>query len=167
MKIRAYAAISLLACACSGPTRVAAPDGARALIGDEWFEARAKQLAISFDEARGRDRAIETAPGVENIDSFTREQAAAVWTELCSKCHGLDGEPPEPTGANPPPREWGTMGTSMGFFFGGDKMRSGIFRVISEGGERKSDGAPSVMPAWGEMLSREQIWALVYHIESL
>ncbi|MCA9561081.1 MAG: cytochrome c [Myxococcales bacterium] len=48
----------------------------------------------------------------------------------------------------------------MGFTFGGDAMRRGIYRSIAEG---KGEG----MPAWGGRLSREQMWALVRHIESL
>ena len=56
------------------------------------------------------------------------------------------------------PRAWGTMGTSMGFFFGGDRMRAGIYRTVA-------DGRPPNMPAWGAQLSREQLWALVRHIE--
>jgi mono/diheme cytochrome c family protein len=112
---------------------------------------------------------VPRAPGVENIDDVTRARAAAIWSEHCSKCHGLDGEPPDASAqsyAGAPPRTWGTFGTSMGFFFGGDKMRAGLFRVISEGGAKKEDGTASAMPAWGEMLSREEIWALVYHLES-
>jgi mono/diheme cytochrome c family protein len=53
----------------------------------------------------------------------------------------------------------------MGFFFGGDSMRAGIYRRISEGGEVK-DSQPSEMPAWRDTLAREQIWALVRHIEA-
>ena len=53
----------------------------------------------------------------------------------------------------------------MGFFFGGDKMRAGLFKRIQEGGEPK-DGKPSDMPAWSSSLSREQTWALVRHLES-
>lgn len=46
----------------------------------------------------------------------------------------------------------------LGFFFGGDAMRAGIYRVIAE------RLAPS-MPAFGETLSCGQIWALFAHIE--
>lgn len=155
--------------ACAGSSRVAAPQGMSVLIGDEWFAARAQQLGISAEEAKARDAAISdrTPPGEDGVDRFAREQAAAIWVEYCSKCHGLEGEPPAEMAEKPrTPREWGTFGTSMGFFFGGDKMRAGIFRLISEGGEEK-DGVSSGMPAWGESLSREQTWAVVYHLESL
>ena len=56
------------------------------------------------------------------------------------------------------PRDWTGMGVRMGFFFGGDKMRAGIFRRIR-------DGVPPGMPGWDSALSREQIWALVRHLE--
>lgn len=138
------------------------------MLGDDWFAARAQQLGISAEEAKARDAAISESapPGDDRVDHFAREQAAAVWAEQCSKCHGLEGEPPvEMAEKVRPPREWGTFGTSMGFFFGGDKMRAGIFKIISKGGEPK-DGVASEMSAWGDSLSREQIWALVYHLES-
>ncbi len=56
------------------------------------------------------------------------------------------------------PQSWGGVGPRMGFFFGGDAMRAGIYRVIAE------RLAPS-MPAFGETLSCGQIWALFAHIE--
>ncbi|MCA9542738.1 MAG: cytochrome c [Myxococcales bacterium] len=39
-------------------------------------------------------------------------------------------------------------------------MRRGIYRSIAE-------GKGAAMPAWGTRLAREQIWALVRHIEAL
>ncbi len=64
-------------------------------------------------------------------------------------------ELPEPGAAAP--RAWG-FGSRMGFTFGGDAMRQSIYRAIEE-------GKPPAMPGWGETLSREQIWAIVLHIE--
>ena len=79
---------------------------------------------------------------------------------LATACDfGSRGKPPLATTSEPPPRAWGGMGARMGFLFGGDKMRAGIYRSIDQG------RGTGVMPAWGGQLSREQIWALVRHIE--
>lgn len=154
---------------CAGPSRVTAPSGSAVMLRDAWYETRAKELGVSAEETRAKDETFseESPPGEEQVSAAARVQAASIWAEQCSRCHGADGEPPEKTehpGA--PPRAWGTMGTSMGFFFGGDKMRAGIYRTIAKGGAKKEDGTLSAMPAWGDSFSREQLWALVYHIES-
>ncbi|PNV76129.1 c-type cytochrome [Leptospira inadai] len=80
------------------------------------------------------------------------------WSQKCSACHGLSGVPPE--GMQPTPRKFGTFGMKMGFFFGGDKMRAGIFRIIR-------DGKNQSMPSFGKELSEERIWALANKIERL
>lgn len=151
-------AVTLLL-ACGGPRLVAAPDGTEHLAGDAWFAWRAQRLGISVEQARARDAAIaEDAPPVEPPDAEVRTRAAATWKAICATCHGLEGDPPERPG-QPTPRAWDGMGAAMGFTFGGDKMRAGVYRKIR-------DGVGEAMPAWGQALSREQIWALVVHIES-
>ena len=85
-------------------------------------------------------------------------EAAALWGTLCARSHGVDGAPVVP--APPIPRDWSGMGMRMGFFFAGDKMRAGIYRRIR-------DGSPPAMPGWKTSLSREQIWALVRHLEGV
>ncbi len=139
------------------------------LVREAWLARRAGQLGVSLDEARRRDAAlsVEIPPGVTTDDAQTRAEAAAIWGRICASCHGVTGRL---DGAlqktDPPPRTWGGMGARMGFFFGGDRMRAGIYRSIAEGGPVR-DGKPSPMPAWGTTFAREQIWALVRHIESL
>lgn len=152
---------------CSKPERVEAPDKAAPHLGDDWFDYRAKTLGVSPDQAKLRDAALpEDAPPSLALDRSTALEAAVVFRSVCSSCHGSDGKPPESTTAGAPrPREWSTFGSRMGFFFGGDKMRAGLYRKIRDGGEAK-DGVASNMPGWGSTLSREQMWALVRHIES-
>ena len=138
----------------------AAPAGP---VGDpqpeaEWFEHRAQSLGLTVEATMARDRALSESEPPE-LDATTQLEAAALWRSMCAGCHGatgrLEGVPPfEPT-----PKKWGGFGVSMGFFFGGDKMRAGLYRKIRDGGEK--------MPAWGELLSKEQTWALVAHLEAL
>ncbi len=155
---------------CAGAP-VAAPlaSSAAPLMGDAWFAARAAALRLDPEAARARDAAFsESRPPEAAPDAQLAGNAAALWTTLCASCHGatgrLEGVPPTPLEA-PRPRELGTTGMAMGFFFGGDKMRAGLYRKIAYG--QPPSEKPSAMPLWAGTLSREQIWALVAHIESL
>lgn len=146
-----------------------APPNIDDLTRDAWLARRARQLGVSIDEARNRDAALpaDVPPDAATDDAQTRAEAAAIWGRVCASCHGLTGRLDGVTQkTDPPPRTWGGMGARMGFFFGGDRMRAGIHRSIAEGGPLR-DGKPSPMPAWGTTFAREQIWALVRHIESL
>lgn len=171
---------------CAGVRQVPAPPGAVVLLGDDWFSHRARELGSSVEDARARDAALpEDAPPEGSDDPRLLAHASVLWANLCAGCHGVDGEPPEvPSGvldgrevatssssaaATRRPRTWGGFGVRMGFLFGGDGMRAGLYRRIAGGGEPVvgPDGARSapVMPAWRESLAREQIWALVRHLE--
>lgn len=151
---------------CGGPPQAVVADDAQPHLGETWFARRAETLAITVDAARTRDAALpgsEGPPPEAALDDFTAREAAVVWRTQCAACHGLDGQPPaavveryEAIGQKPP-RAWGGM-AAMGFMMGGDAMRAKLYTRIA-------DGIPPAMPAWGGVLSREQIWALVRHIE--
>lgn len=160
---------TLALAACGGPTHVIAPEGATPSYLDDWFTLRSQQLGISIEAAKARDaRLPEDRPpeGLEDDAALARE-AAVIWKDLCAPCHGLDGTPVEDPELLPRPKAWDSMGASMGFFFGGDKMRAGIYRKIRDGGPPRVDGSLSKMGAFGDALRREQLWALVAHIEAL
>ena len=150
---------------CSKPERVEAPPEALPHYGDAWFAFRGASLGISVAAAQSRDATIPADHPPATLDRTTAVEAAAIYRSVCVVCHGPGGEPPEkqPSGGAPP-RAWGGS-ARMGFFFGGDKMRAGLFKRIQEGGEPR-DGKASDMPAWASTLSREQTWALVRHLES-
>lgn len=158
--------LPMLLCSCSGVTQATATADAKPHLGEEWFRYRAEGLQMTVEEAKARDASLsrEAPPGPPFWDDQTRLEAAVLWRDLCARCHGPDGDPAEaPAKLDAPPRAWTGMGPSMGFFFGGDGMRAGIYRRITNGGDE--DGKPSRMPAWGNQLANEQIWALVRHIE--
>lgn len=165
----ACAALSLFACGGAPAQPVGPAPAAAPLVGDAYFAARANVLGLSPEAARARDAGIsESTPPEAAPDAMLAANAAAVWTSLCAQCHGatgrLEGVPPTPPEA-PRPRELGTTGMATGFFFGGDKMRAGLYRKIAYG--QPPADKPSPMPPWAGTLSREQIWALVAHIEGL
>lgn len=151
---------------CAGPqqARIGPEDGPH--LGAAWFAHRAQSLGLTPEAAEARDRALptETPPPDETFDATTGAEAAALWRDLCASCHGAQGRLEGVPELEPAPRKWGSFGVRMGFFFGGDKMRAGIYRKIAEGSEDPQPGR-AVMPPWGQTLSREQIWALVRHIE--
>lgn len=141
-------------------TQGSAPPEQAPHLGEQWYSWRAQTLGITPAQAMERDAALPGAQGPvpEGIlDQHTAQEAAALWRDICSSCHGPEGQPPAVPDGVAEPRAWG-FGSRMGFFFGGDKMRQGLYRAIDEG---KGVG----MPAMGSTLSREQIWALVHHLE--
>lgn len=143
---------------CGGPPQwVGAPPEAH--LGESFYPWRAATLGIDPAAARARDESLPDGDSVPSDDVLGPEmagEASALWAQLCAQCHGRDGAPVVHTPKTP--RDWTGMGVRMGFFFGGDKMRAAIYRRIR-------DGVPPGMPAWKNTLSREQIWALVRHVE--
>ncbi len=167
-----YALLLALPCTLSCAATLAPRPGVEATphLGESWFTYRAQGLGITVAEAKARDEALPEDDVPEGFyDQQTAAEGAALWGSLCASCHGIDGRVDEELAAtmNPPPREWGGMGPAMGFFFGGDAMRAGIYRSIRDGAKPDDPSQPQVMVPWGPVLAREQIWALVYHIESL
>ncbi len=156
--------LALVVAGCAGPIQSTARTDAKPHLEGSWFAHRASSLNISEPEARVRDEALSKESPAPGLDATTSAEASVIWRDLCATCHGMQGKLQDVPVLDPQPRKWGTMGTSMGFFFGGDKMRAGIFRKIAKG---TKDPQPdkSHMPAWAGRLSTEQIWALVRHIE--
>jgi len=160
--MRMVGGLLLVLVGCATPGRLPSAPDARPHLGDEWFAWRAGTLGLSVEETRARDASLPAGeegrvPPDGTLDEHTAAEAALLWQQECARCHGSTGAPPPVEPGRTPPRAWGGMGVRMGFLFGGDKMRAGIYRAIAQG---KGD-----MAAWGDTLSREQIWALVRHIE--
>lgn len=149
----------MVASGCAGPTQaVVSTNDAVVHLGDDWFAHRAEGLSITAAQAQARDAALSEDVPPEGIwDDQLATEAASLWLTRCAQCHGVNGDLEGAVVNDPPARAWGTFGTAMGFLFGGDKMRAGIYRTIRDGRGK--------MPGWGEHLSREQIWGLVSHIE--
>jgi mono/diheme cytochrome c family protein len=165
---RAATFLTLFLGACAGPRPPTIGAEVTPHLGEAWFAHRAATLGLSVEAARARDAALPTAGPPPALDDAVALEAAAVWRDVCAACHGPEGRPPPPAEGAPPgpePKTWGTFGVRMGFLFGGDKMRAGIYRSIAEG-KTTPDGQVT-MPPWGAVLSREQLWGLVRHIEGL
>ena len=128
--------------------------------GEAWFSFRAWTLGITPTEAHARDDHLPEQVLPPTIDDpWLVREGQALWLTRCAGCHGADGAPTAAAGL-PAPRRWGTLGTKLGFFFGGNRMLAGVYQRIAQ-------GRPPRMPAWHGQLAREQIWALVRHLEAL
>lgn len=157
------ALLASLGLACAGPPQPPVTAEERPHLGEEaWLAFRGEALGLEPAAVKARDGAVsEREPPL--LEPGLAKEAALLWRDLCAACHGLDGRAEALPAEGPRPRAWGGFGARMGFFFGGDSMRAGLYRRIRDGGD--AEGKPSVMPAWGQVLAREQIWALVRHIE--
>jgi mono/diheme cytochrome c family protein len=89
------------------------------------------------------------------------EEPGALFTELCSVCHGIDGkgDGPSARGLEPKPADF-TDCKAMA-----KDADDVLFKIIKAGGQ--SVGRSTVMPAWGDSLSDQQIGELVRFIRAL
>lgn len=89
------------------------------------------------------------------------EETTILFKELCSVCHGVGGkgDGPSAQGLEPKPADF-TNCKAMA-----KDSDDVLFKIIKGGGQ--SAGRSTVMPAWGDSLSDEQIRELVKYIRSL
>ncbi len=89
------------------------------------------------------------------------EKTAVLFQELCSVCHGVGGkgDGPSAQGLEPKPADF-TNCKAMAK--DSDEV---LLKIIRGGGQ--SVGRSTVMPAWGDALSEQQIRELVKFIRSL
>jgi cytochrome c oxidase cbb3-type subunit III len=89
------------------------------------------------------------------------EKTASLFQELCSVCHGVGGkgDGPSARGLEPKPADF-TDCKAMA-----KDSDDVLLRIIKGGGQ--SVGRSSVMPAWGEALSAQQIDELIKFIRGL
>jgi mono/diheme cytochrome c family protein len=92
---------------------------------------------------------------------WAAEETAVLFQELCSMCHGVAGrgDGPSAQGLEPKPADF-TDCKAMAK--DSDEV---LVKIIKGGGQ--SVGRSTVMPAWGESLSGQQIDALVKFIRGL
>ena len=133
-------------------------------LGGRWFEHRAAFLGMAPHDAELRDQDIdEKSPPQDKFwDEQLAVEAASLWRLLCNECHGGRRSIQRAKQIPAPPEGWGS---AEGQFFGQPRPHQEIFRKIFHGGEEPKGEDQQKMPPWGDRLSREQIWALVWFIE--
>lgn len=142
------------------------PQNLKSHSKEAWLLKLSIDNKISLKEQTKLDNEIASdgVPHFLKKDAMAMQEAAVIWRDDCSNCHGMDGEARIVEGSDIKSRNFGTMAMQMGFFFGGDKMRTGIFHKISEGSSK--DGL-ELMPSYSRKLSQQQIWSLVFYLENL
>jgi hypothetical protein len=130
-------------------------------VGDKWWAFRGDFLKLSAQEIRERDAAIsDRVPPTAFWDEQTAIEAVTVWGVLCNQCHGGRRRAKDVTGMPPPPPSWGQ---GEGLFFGARRPYVAVFAMVFNGGLIRDE--KRAMPAWRNVLAREQIWALLYFLE--
>jgi mono/diheme cytochrome c family protein len=89
------------------------------------------------------------------------ENAAVLFQELCAVCHGVGGkgDGPSARGLEPKPANFTDCGIMSK---DSDEV---LLKIVKGGGQ--SVGRSTVMPAWGDSLSDQQIHELVKFIRGL
>jgi len=93
---------------------------------------------------------VRHAPGGGNPLSASEEnlkQGAALYRQMCSRCHGLSNEPSSYGQSFYPPAPSLPLGKSY--------SESETFWIVKHGIRN------TAMPAWGNLLSDEEIWRVV------
>lgn len=131
-------------------------------LAESWFAFRASYLAISPEQAKGRDESIsEQVAPPQFWDEQSATEAVSIWSALCNECHGGRRRLKDAITMPAPPAGWGR---GEGLFFGKRRPYAEIFAIISGGGPERN-GKPSEMPAWRQKLAHEQIWSVIYFLE--
>jgi mono/diheme cytochrome c family protein len=119
------------------------------------IQFRGKDIAISgFDNPLRKD----PANLVKNVAA-----GGDIYIRNCMFCHGdnLDGQGPFAAGFNPPPANFQDPGTIAML------QEAYLFWRIAKGGPglpRESTPWNSVMPAWEDRLTEEQIWQVIMYL---
>jgi mono/diheme cytochrome c family protein len=119
------------------------------------IQFRGKEIAISgFENPLHKDQA-----------NFTKNVAAGgeIYIKNCMFCHGdnLDGQGHFAAGFNPPPANFQDPGTIAML------QEAYLFWRIAKGGPglpKESTPWNSVMPAWEDRLTEEQIWQVIMYL---
>lgn len=131
--------------------------------GDSWYKFRGDWLGLSVGQMHDREAAITSEEFPRGFwDEQVAVEAVGLWAGLCNDCHGGRRRVADAKMIPAPPEGWGK---GPGVFFGRTRERADIFRTIHGGGAPSKDVKTPTMPAWGDKLSREQIWAMIYFVE--
>jgi len=130
-------------------------------VGDKWWRFRAEFLRAPEDQVRERDATVSSRqPPAAFWDAQTSIEAVSVWGVLCNQCHGGRRRVEDVLAMPPPPDAWGR---GVGLFFGARRPYVEVFAMVNNGGPIRDD--KRAMPAWRNILAREEIWALLYFLE--
>lgn len=170
---------------CSGPPSLARAilpqdrdDYSRALARESgnpkraFLEWRAAQRGVSIDEASRCDDALSTTrnPFDANRDRRAVSLGAVVYATHCQRCHGatVDGHGPDVL-PQAPCRDFHAFDKRFAVTLHRGAPKAWFAKIHDGHGEivRYPGGPSTAMPAFGQTLSKEQIWLVITYLQSL
>ncbi len=140
--------------------------------GEAFLAWKATQSGLSIDDARKADRRISTTRNPFNArrDPEAVSMGAVIYVAHCMVCHGTDARGRGPSMPTEIPRmDFHSPIKRMMITLHNGAPRA-WFRKVSEGFTskiRNPDGTPNTMTAFGDVLTREQIWLAITYLQSL
>jgi len=132
----------------------------------------ARQLDTSPESVLARDAKISTTrnPFDAHQDAQAVSRGAVIYRIHCARCHGEDARGRGPSAlADHPATSFKTFGKRLTATLHRGAPKK-WFRVIAEGSGdvvTYPDQTTTAMPAFGEALTREQIWLVITYLQSL
>lgn len=137
-----------------------------------YFEWKAEQTSQTVEQVAEEDASLSTTrnPFQANRDHQAVSRGAIIYQVHCATCHGESAEGKGPGMVYSTPR--------MGFHSFDKRFAATLhggaprawFKKINEGFASEvtnPDGSHSSMPAFGDVLAREQIWLAITYLQSL
>jgi mono/diheme cytochrome c family protein len=139
---------------------------------ESWYTWQAKRQSLPIARIRARDAAISTTRNPFNarrdLDAVSR--GAVIFATYCARCHGEDAR-----GGGPfelpdhPSRDFHAPGMRFAVTVHGGAPRTWFKKIQNGYGDDVTypTGETIAMPAFGDALSREQIWQVITYLQSL
>lgn len=170
---------------CSGPVPLdraiwpqhereyaAAQQATSGSVREAWLAYRAQEEAKPVAEFRAADETLSTTrnPFDARRDLEAVSRGALIFRDNCARCHGygMRGNGPDML-ASHPAQDFHAFGKRFAVTLHGGAPRA-WFRTISEGygpEVKYLTGTSRAMPAFGDVLAREQIWLVITYLQSL
>lgn len=136
------------------------------------FAAKAAETGKGVDAIAAEDAGLSSGRNPFNAshDPAAVSRGAVIYEAMCMRCHGPDvrGGGPDMLTSHPT-KDFHAFGKRFAVTLHGGAPRT-WYRKISEGfGDTVEypEGRATAMPAFGDVLSREQIWLVITYLQSL
>lgn len=137
-----------------------------------WYAWKAQATGASLETVRTADRALSTTrnPFNANRDWEAVTRGAAIFSQQCARCHGVDvrGHGADML-LDHPTADFHAFPKRFAVTLHGGAPRA-WFKKINEGyGDEVAypAGRSRAMPAFGQTLAREQVWLVITYLQSL
>lgn len=137
-----------------------------------FLAARAAQTGRTVDQVAAADARISDTrnPFRANSDPVAVGGGAVIYQAMCLRCHGeqVRGGGPDMLPAHPT-SDFHTFGKRFAVTLHGGAPRAWFAKISNGFGETASypEGPGPAMPAFKDVLAREQIWQVITYLQSL